>query len=71
MADELSDLRRHYDEQRVSLEKKSSDQEKQVMELTSDLSKVNCDLRDSSANYELRLTTMESKLTSSNDCLQV
>ena len=71
LVDELSELRRRHDEQRASLERKSSDLEKQVTELTSDLFKVNSDLRDSAANYELRVETLETKLKSSNDCLQV
>jgi len=51
MADELSDVQRRGEEQRTLMEKKSEELEKQVMDLTSDLSKVNNDLRDSSANY--------------------
>ena len=71
VSDELSNLRRRYDEERAAMEKNSSELEKKVMELTSDLSKVNSDLRDSSTNYELRIETLETKLKSSNECLQV
>jgi len=71
LANELSELKRHYEQQRASLEDKISDLEKQVSELTSDLSKVNSDLSDSSANYQLRVDTLETKLKSSNECLQV
>jgi len=85
LTNELSELRRRGDEQRASLEKKSVELEKQVTELSSDLFKVNSDLskvnndlfkvnndlRDSSANYELRIETLETKLNSSNACLQV
>ena len=71
MADELSDVQRRGEEQRTLMEKKSEELEKQVMDLTSDLSKVNNDLRDSSANYELRVETLETKLKSSNGSLQV
>ena len=71
MADELSELRHRGEEQRAALEKKSAELETRVMKLTSDLSKVDSDLRDSAANYELRIETLESKLRSSNDCLQV
>ena len=71
MAVELSDLRRRYEEQRAALEKKTSELEKQVNDLTFDLSKVNSDLRDNSANYELRVETLQTKLQSSKDCLQV
>jgi len=68
---ELSELRRGCEEQRSLLEEKISDLEQQVSELTSDLSKVNGDLSDSAANYQLRVDTLETKLKSSNDCLQV
>ena len=71
VANELSEVKHRYEEQHSALEKKSSELEKQVTELTFDLSKVNSDLRDSSANYELRIETLETKLKSSNECLQV
>jgi len=64
-------VQRRGEEQRTLMEKKSEELEKQVMDLTSDLSKVNNDLRDSSANYELRVETLETKLKSSNGSLQV
>ena len=71
LSNELSELRRRCEEQRASLEEKISDLEQKVSELTSELSKVNSDLSDSCANYQLRVETLEAKLKSSNDCLQV
>jgi len=67
----LSELRRRTDEQRTTLERRSTELEINVLDLTSDLSKVNAELRDTTANYERRVETLESKLKSSNDCLQV
>jgi len=71
LCDELGEIKRRHDQQRASLEHKSAQLDKQVMDLTSELSKVNRDVRDTSANYELRIETLETKLQSSNDCLQV
>jgi len=64
-------MKRRHDEQSALLEKRTYELEKQITDLTSDLSRVTSDLRDSSANYELRIETLETKLTSSNNCLQV
>ena len=71
LSSELSELRRRGEEQSASLEEKISDLERQVNQLTSELAKVNSDLSDSAANYQLRVDTLDTKLKSSNDCLQV
>jgi len=71
LTEELSSLRRRQEEQRLTLEDRISELEKQVTELTSDLYRVNSELQDTSANYQLRVQTLETKLKSSNSYLQV